>query len=64
MSIDPARTLAEHVCRTTFADLPDAAVIAAERDILDTLERCWGAASRQASPRSCSAPILIHVKTS
>jgi 2-methylcitrate dehydratase PrpD len=37
MPIDPAHTLAEHVCRTTFADLPGVAVIATKRDVLDTL---------------------------
>jgi hypothetical protein len=42
MNIDPALTPAEHVCRTTFADLPDAAVIAAKRDILDTLGAMLG----------------------
>jgi 2-methylcitrate dehydratase PrpD len=42
MDVDPALTLAEHVCRTTFADLPDAAIIAAERDILDTLGAMLG----------------------
>jgi len=26
MNVDPALTLAEHVCRTTFADLPNAAL--------------------------------------
>src|ERR671923_106170 len=29
MNVDPALTLAAHVCRTTFADLPDAAIAAA-----------------------------------
>jgi len=42
MPADPALTLAEHVCRTTFADLPEAAVTATKRDILDTLGAMLG----------------------
>jgi 2-methylcitrate dehydratase PrpD len=42
MNVDPALTLAEHVCRTTFADLPDVAIVAAKRDILDTLGAMLG----------------------
>jgi 2-methylcitrate dehydratase PrpD len=42
MDVDPALTLAEHVCRTTFADLPDAAIVAAKHDILDTLGAALG----------------------
>ncbi len=37
MTDDPARLLAEHVCRTGYADLPASAVRSARRDILDTL---------------------------
>jgi 2-methylcitrate dehydratase PrpD len=33
---DPAWALAQHVCRTRFADLPASAVESARRDILDT----------------------------
>src|ERR671938_465342 len=33
---DPARLLAEHVCRTKYTDLPASAVRSARRDILDT----------------------------
>ena len=36
MTDDPAWTLAKHVCRTGFADLPGSAVQSARRDILDT----------------------------
>jgi len=36
MTDDPAWLLAQHVCRTNFADLPASAVAAARRDILDT----------------------------
>src|SRR5437764_8977890 len=36
MTDDPARALAQHVCRTGYADLPASAVDAARRDILDT----------------------------
>ena len=36
MTDDPALTLAQHVCRTGFAGLPDSAVESARRDILDT----------------------------
>lgn len=42
MAADPALTLAEHVCRTRFADLPSEAVIATKRDILDTLGAMLG----------------------
>jgi hypothetical protein len=36
MTDDPALALAQHVCRTAFADLPGRAVESARRDILDT----------------------------
>jgi 2-methylcitrate dehydratase PrpD len=36
MTDDPAWALAQHVCRTRFADLPAGAVESARRDILDT----------------------------
>jgi 2-methylcitrate dehydratase PrpD len=36
MTDDPAWALAQHVCRTGYADLPASAVEAARRDILDT----------------------------
>lgn len=36
MTDDPAWPLAQHVCRTGYADLPASAVAAARRDILDT----------------------------
>jgi 2-methylcitrate dehydratase PrpD len=42
MHADPALTLAEHVCRIRFTDLPDEAVIATKRDILDTLGAMLG----------------------
>jgi 2-methylcitrate dehydratase PrpD len=42
MSTDPALTLAEHVCRTSFSDLPEPAAIATKRDILDTLGAMLG----------------------
>jgi 2-methylcitrate dehydratase PrpD len=35
-------TLAEHVCRTCFVDLPASAVVATKRDILDTLGAAIG----------------------
>ena len=37
MADDPALILARHVCNTRFEKLPDDAVAAAKRDILDTL---------------------------
>ena len=37
MTDDPASALAQHVCRTGYADLPGTAVESARRDILDTL---------------------------
>jgi len=42
MNADPALILAEHVCHTTFTALPHEAVIAAKRDILDTLGAMLG----------------------
>jgi 2-methylcitrate dehydratase PrpD len=42
MNADPALMLAEHVCRTSFPDLPHEAMIATERDILDTLGAMLG----------------------
>src|SRR6266702_4892612 len=36
MTDDPAWPLAQHVCRTRYADLPASAVESARRDILDT----------------------------
>lgn len=42
MPHDPARTLAEHVCHTTFAALPSTAVLASKRDLLDTLGAALG----------------------
>ena len=44
MPANPAFTLAEHVCQTTFAALPASAVRATKRDILDTLGAALGAA--------------------
>ncbi len=42
MAVDPALTLAEHVCHTTFEALPEHAVVSAKRDILDTLGAMLG----------------------
>ena len=42
MPADPAFTLAEHVCQTTFAALPASAVHATKRDMLDTLGAALG----------------------
>ena len=36
MTDDPAWALAQHVCRTGYADLPASTVESARRDILDT----------------------------
>src|SRR6266699_4680372 len=36
MTDDPAWPLAQHVCRTNYADLPASAVESARRDVLDT----------------------------
>ena len=36
MTDDPACALAQHVCRTGYADLPASTVESARRDILDT----------------------------
>jgi 2-methylcitrate dehydratase PrpD len=42
MNADPALILAEHICHTSFTDIPDEAVIATKRDILDTLGAALG----------------------
>jgi 2-methylcitrate dehydratase PrpD len=42
MPPDPALTLTEHVCCTTFEQLPNAAVAATKRDVLDTLGAMLG----------------------
>ena len=42
MQPDPAQTLAQHVHRTTFSDLPSRTVTATRRDILDTLGATLG----------------------
>jgi 2-methylcitrate dehydratase PrpD len=42
MAIDPALTLAEHVYRTRFVDLPEHAIVSSKRDILDTLGAALG----------------------
>jgi 2-methylcitrate dehydratase PrpD len=42
MNADPALMLAEHVCHTGFPNLPEEAVSATKRDILDTLGTMLG----------------------
>lgn len=42
MAVDPAMTLAEHVCHTTYAALPASTVQATKRDMLDTLGAMLG----------------------
>jgi 2-methylcitrate dehydratase PrpD len=42
MNADPALVLAEHVCHTGFTKLPEEAVSATKRDILDTLGAMLG----------------------
>jgi 2-methylcitrate dehydratase PrpD len=42
MNVDPAQTLAEHVCHTGVTDLPAEALIGTKRDILDTLGAMLG----------------------
>ncbi len=39
---DPARALAQHICHTTYADLPENAIVASRRDLLDTLGAMLG----------------------
>ena len=36
MTDDAAWQLAQHICRTQYADLPETAVESARRDVLDT----------------------------
>ena len=45
MTDDPALALAQHVCRTSYADLPASAVESARRDILDTFGCMLGSGS-------------------
>lgn len=40
--MDPVLALAEHVCSSRFVDLPESAVVATKRDILDTLGAALG----------------------
>jgi hypothetical protein len=49
--------LAQHVCRTGYADLPASAVESARRDVLDTFgDRCpAGGASAARMPQGTSA---------
>ena len=42
MNADPAQTLAEHVCTTTYDDLPEHAIVSSKRDMLDTLGAALG----------------------
>jgi len=42
MNADPAQTLAEHVCTTTYNDLPEHAIVSSKRDMLDTLGAALG----------------------
>jgi 2-methylcitrate dehydratase PrpD len=42
MTIDPAQLLAEHVAQTSYSALPEHAVTATKRDILDTLGAAIG----------------------
>lgn len=42
MAADPALTLAQHVHRIRFVDLPEHAVVSSKRDILDTLGAALG----------------------
>ena len=42
MNADPAQTLAEHICTTTYGDLPEHAIASSKRDMLDTLGAALG----------------------
>jgi 2-methylcitrate dehydratase PrpD len=42
MHADPAQTLAEHICTTTYDDLPEHAIVSSKRDMLDTLGAALG----------------------
>ncbi len=50
MTDDPAWALAQHVCRTSYADLPASAIESARRDILDTFGCMLGGSG---SPGAC-----------
>ena len=52
MPVDPAFTLAEHVCQTTFAALSASAVRATKRDVLDTLGAALGGSVADAQRRA------------
>jgi 2-methylcitrate dehydratase PrpD len=58
MTDDPAWALAQHVCHTTYADLPASAVESARRDILDTFGAAETAAERSGGlkPNETHAP--------
>ena len=43
--IDPAQTLAAHVCATVFEDVPAKSLTATRRDVLDVA--CWAEAARR-----------------
>ena len=49
MAIDPAFALAEHVVGTRFEDLPRSAIIATNRDVLDTFGCILGGSGAPAS---------------
>ncbi len=58
MTQDPAFALAEHVCRTGFADLPASTVESARRDILDTFGCMLGGSGSPGIDELCT--VIAH----
>jgi 2-methylcitrate dehydratase PrpD len=58
MDVDPAQILADHVCQTTFADLPEHAIQSSRTDILDTLGAALGGSVAPGIEAQFSLPFL------
>ncbi len=54
MTDDPAWPLAEHVCRTGYADLPASTIQSARRDILDTFGCMLGGSGSPGIDQLCA----------
>src|SRR5207248_3398665 len=60
MTDDPALALAQHVCRTSYADLPASAVESAPATSSTHLAACSAAAVRPRSARICGLMPLLR----
>jgi 2-methylcitrate dehydratase PrpD len=54
MTDDPAWPLAEHVCRTGYAELPASTIQSARRDILDTFGCMLGGSGSPGIDQLCA----------